>query len=78
MAQRLGLSSSLVSHHLRLLRAARVLRGRRHGKQVYYGLADEHISRVLLDMLDHVVEPAGQGAHSAPRTPGVRRSAPSS
>lgn len=59
MAQRLGLSSSLVSHHLRLLRAARVLRGRRHGKQVYYGLADEHISRVLLDMLDHVVEPAG-------------------
>ena len=60
MAQRLGLSSSLVSHHLRLLRAARVMRGQRRGKQVYYGLADEHISRVLLDMLDHVVEPAGQ------------------
>ena len=59
MAQRLGLSSSLVSHHLRLLRAARVMRGQRRGKQVYYGLADQHISRVLLDMLDHVAEPAG-------------------
>ena len=59
MARRLGLSSSLVSHHLRLLRAARVMRGQRHGKQVYYGVADEHISRVLLDMLDHVVEPTG-------------------
>ncbi len=60
MARRLGLSSSLVSHHLRLLRAARVLRGRRRGKQVYYGVADRHISRVLLDMLDHVAEPASQ------------------
>ena len=58
IAERLGLSSSLVSHHLRLLRAARVMRGRRHGKQVHYGVADEHISRVFLDMLDHVVEPA--------------------
>ena len=57
IAARLGLSSSLVSHHLRLLRAARVMRGRRHGKQVHYGVADEHISRVFLDMLDHVVEP---------------------
>ncbi len=59
MARRLGLSSSLVSHHLRLLRAARVMRGQRRGKHVHYGLADQHISRVLLDMLDHVVEPAG-------------------
>lgn len=58
IAERLGLSPSLVSHHLRLLRAARVMRGRRHGKQVHYGVADEHIGRVFLDMLDHVVEPA--------------------
>ena len=59
IAERLGLSSSLVSHHLRLLRAARVMRGRRQGKHVHYGVADEHIGRVFLDMLDHVVEPAG-------------------
>ncbi len=58
IAARLGLSSSLISHHLRLLRAARVMRGQRHGKQVHYGVADEHISRVFLDMLDHVGEPA--------------------
>lgn len=57
VARRLGISSSLVSHHLRLLRAARVMRGQRHGKQVRYGVADEHISRVFLDMLDHVAEP---------------------
>lgn len=58
IAQGFGLSSSLVSHHLRLLRAARVMRGQRHGKQVHYGVSDEHISRVFLDMLDHVAEPA--------------------
>ncbi len=57
IANRLGLSSSLVSHHLRLLRAARVMRGQRHGKHVHYGVADEHISRVFIDMLEHVGEP---------------------
>lgn len=60
IAARLGLSSSLVSHHLRLLRAARVLRGHRHGKQVHYAAADEHISCVIADMLEHVVEPPAQ------------------
>jgi DNA-binding transcriptional ArsR family regulator len=58
IADRLGLSQSLVSHHLRLLRAARVLRGQRRGRQVLYASADEHISRVLSDMLEHVEEPA--------------------
>ena len=59
IAARLDLSPSLVSHHLRLLRAARVLRGQRRGKQILYSVADEHISCVIADMLEHVVEPAG-------------------
>jgi len=58
IAERLGLSQSLVSHHLRLLRAARVLRGQRRGRQVLYASADEHVSCVIADMLEHVVEPA--------------------
>ena len=58
IAERLGLSGSLVSHHLRLLRAARVLRAKRQGKQVFYSVADEHIRCVLYDMVDHVVEPS--------------------
>lgn len=59
IADGLELSPSLVSHHLRLLRAARVLRGDRCGKHVYYCAADRHISRVIADMLEHVVEPSG-------------------
>jgi DNA-binding transcriptional ArsR family regulator len=58
IATTLGLSQSLVSHHLRLLRAARVLRGQRRGRQVLYTSADEHISCVIADMLEHVAEPA--------------------
>jgi ArsR family transcriptional regulator, lead/cadmium/zinc/bismuth-responsive transcriptional repressor len=59
IAARLKLSPSLVSHHLRLLRAARILKAARRGKQVFYAAADAHIRRVLLDMTAHVGEPAG-------------------
>lgn len=58
IATALDLSSSLVSHHLRLLRAARIVRSERQGKQVFYAVADAHISDVLNDMLEHIAEPA--------------------
>lgn len=57
MAAQLGLSPPLVSHHLRLLRAARLLGAERRGKQVFYRAADEHIRTVLKDMATHVDEP---------------------
>ncbi len=53
-----GLSASLVSHHLRLLRAGRLVRAERRGKQVFYTVDDEHIRSVLTDMAEHVAEPA--------------------
>lgn len=58
IAERLQLSTSLVSHHLRLLRAARIVKSERQGKQVFYSAADAHISGVLGDMLDHIAEPS--------------------
>jgi DNA-binding transcriptional ArsR family regulator len=57
IAESLGLSASLVSHHLRLLRAARIVRAERQGKQVFYLAADRHISGMLAEMLEHVAEP---------------------
>lgn len=57
VAARLDLSPSLVSHHLRLLRAARVLRAERRGKQMFYSALDRHIESVIEDMLTHVGEP---------------------
>lgn len=52
------LSPSLVSHHLRLLRAARILRAERRGKQVFYVAADEHVRCTISDMVAHVRENA--------------------
>ena len=56
LAEQLGISPSLVSHHLRLLRAARLLARRREGKRVFYAPADDHVCSVVRDMLDHVAE----------------------
>jgi len=65
MASELGLSGSLASHHLRLLRAARIVRPERRGKHVSYTADDQHIRRVILDMLEHVGEARGDALHGS-------------
>ena len=54
IAETLGISASLVSHHLRLLRAARMLKADRRGKQVFYSMADACVHDVLNTMIDHL------------------------
>jgi DNA-binding transcriptional ArsR family regulator len=56
IAERLDLSLTLVSHHLRLLRGARLVKGDRQGKQIFYEIADHHVSHVLQDMATHISE----------------------
>ena len=57
IASRIGASQPLVSHHLRLLRGARLVRGERRQRQVFYATADAHIRDMLVDMLEHADEP---------------------
>jgi DNA-binding transcriptional ArsR family regulator len=57
---RLALSQSLVSHHLRLLRAARLLKAGRRGKQVFYSIPDCHVREMLTNMIEHLIEPHEQ------------------
>ena len=52
----LGVSESLVSHQLRVLRNLRLVRSRKEGKVVYYSLNDDHVSKLLGQGLDHVTE----------------------
>ena len=59
IAGKLALSPSLVSHHLRLLRGARLVRSERRGKQVFYEAEDHHIRCVVADMMEHAAEEAG-------------------
>jgi ArsR family transcriptional regulator, lead/cadmium/zinc/bismuth-responsive transcriptional repressor len=60
ITSRLGLSQSLVSHHLRLLRAARLLKARRKGKQIFYSIPDCHVREMLTNMIEHLAEPDEQ------------------
>ena len=64
IAKAVNASPSLVSHHLRLLRAARLVRGTRRNRQVFYETADEHIARMLADMIEHAMEEHDPGEDS--------------
>lgn len=69
IAARVGLSAALVSHHLRLLKAARFVKAKRRGKQVFYGTLDDHVRCVIRDMVGHISALPGappEFARSAP------------
>ena len=59
LADRVGISESAVSHQLRLMRAQRIVRGRREGRCVYYTLDDQHILSLFQQGLRHVTEAHG-------------------
>lgn len=46
----------LVSQHLRVLRAARVVAADRRGREVVYRLEDEHVGHIVADALTHATE----------------------
>ena len=54
IAEAVGTSPSLTSHHLRLLRSARMLKSERRGKQVFYTMADKCVHSVLNIMIEHI------------------------
>lgn len=56
IAAAVGASQSLVSHHLRLLRGARLVRGERAARQVFYQAADQHVRHMIADILEHSAE----------------------
>ena len=51
-----GSSQSAVSHQLRLLKQARLVRSRRNGKQIFYTLADDHVKTILGMAKEHLEE----------------------
>lgn len=56
MAEALGMTPSLTSHHLRLLKAARLVKAEKRGKQVFYIAADDHVRHVVGDLVAHINE----------------------
>jgi DNA-binding transcriptional ArsR family regulator len=56
IAALLGMTKSAISHQLRVLKQAKLIRNRRDGKVVYYSLDDEHVKNIFDQGLSHVSE----------------------
>ena len=56
IAELLGMTQSAISHQLRALKNARLVKARREGKTVFYSLADDHIQTILNQGMEHVME----------------------
>ena len=52
----LNMTKSAVSHQLKNLREMNLIKSRKVGKEVWYTLADEHVSRVFDISLEHIME----------------------
>ena len=69
LAEALGLSESAVSHPLRLLRNARLVRQRRAGQMIFYALDDHHVIRLFAQASEHVRERNADLAPAAAPSP---------
>lgn len=56
IAEVLGMSQSAISHQLRTLKQAKLVRNRREGKTVYYALSDDHVLTILGMAKEHLEE----------------------
>ena len=58
IAQLLEMSLSAISHQLKVLKQAKLVRFRRDGKTVFYALADAHVRTIIAQGMEHITEPA--------------------
>ena len=56
IASLLNMTKSAVSYQLRILRQTKIVKSRRSGKEIYYSLDDEHISKIYGMALEHLQE----------------------
>lgn len=56
IAELLKMSISAISHQLRILKQAQLVKFRRDGRTVFYSLADEHVRTILGHGMEHICE----------------------
>ncbi|MDF2570125.1 MAG: ArsR family transcriptional regulator [Sporomusa sp.] len=54
IAETLGMNQSAVSHQLRTLRSARLVKFRKEGKEAWYSLDDDHVITLMCQGLEHI------------------------
>ena len=70
LCDKVGMSQPAVSHQLRLLRLAHLVRCRREGREIYYAIEDEHVMELMGQARTHAShvgrEPARSLRHAEP------------
>lgn len=56
IADKLGMNTSAISHQLRVLKAIKLVKGTKEGKEVRYSLDDDHVTLIMQCGLTHVNE----------------------
>lgn len=56
LVEALDVAQPLISQHLRVLKAAGVVYGKRRGREVVYHLVDDHLAHIVVDAVAHVQE----------------------
>ena len=56
LADSLNMTQSAVSHQLKILKLNKLVKNRRKGKQIFYSLADDHVSTILAMGREHIME----------------------
>lgn len=56
IADTLKMTVSAISHQLRILKGAKLIKFRKEGKSVFYSLADEHVHSILEQGMEHITE----------------------
>ena len=56
IAESISMTQSAVSHQLRVLKQARLIKSRRDGKNTFYSLDDDHVKRIIEQVMIHINE----------------------
>ena len=56
IAELLSMNLSAISHQLRILKQAKLVKNRKDGKTVFYTLADDHVESILRIGMEHILE----------------------
>ena len=56
LAEELNMTQSAVSHQLKVLKQAKLVKARRDGKSMLYSLADEHVRTIIAMGIEHIEE----------------------
>lgn len=56
ISEAISMTQSAVSHQLRVLKQARLVKSRRNGKNTFYSLDDDHVKRIIEQVMIHISE----------------------